>query len=229
MDLLAARGYVVLDVEAALGEPAGARQRLVALSFDDGYADVVEHALPVLEQRGFRATVFVATGLVDGTAEPAWYERPPPLLDWPAIVELDGAGTLRFGAHSVTHRNLTRLDDDAARREIVASKHAIEGKLEREVEAFSYPGGVYGPRERRLAEEAGFRLAVTCEPGLNTAGCDLLALRRTQIEARDSFLDFRARLAGGHDAGLPGRSVYRRARYGARIPARASSPAYRSW
>jgi peptidoglycan/xylan/chitin deacetylase (PgdA/CDA1 family) len=172
--------------------------------------------------------VFVATGLVDGTFRPTWYERSPSLLGWPEISELDRRGMLRFEAHSISHRNLTRLDDGEARLEIVESKRILERELGREVEAFSYPGGVSGEREHALVEDAGYRFAVTCEPGLNPSGARPFALRRTQIDARDTLLDFRAKLGGGHDTALPGRSLYRRARYGGSIPARTSSFAYRS-
>ena len=84
MDLLAAEGYRVVDVvEAARLLTSGERlDSVVALSFDDGYRDVAEHALPVLEQRQFRATVFVATGVADGTATFSWYARQPPVLGW---------------------------------------------------------------------------------------------------------------------------------------------------
>ena len=230
MDVLAAGGFEVIDVAEGAhrlvsGMPIG---RMLALSFDDGYADVVENALPVLEHHGFHASVFVATGLIDGAVLPAWYEQPPPLLGWDEIAELDRVGTLRFEAHSITHRNLTRLDDAEARTEIVECKQRLESRLRREVVAFSYPGGVQGKREQTLAEDAGYRVAVTCEPGTNRPGDDLFALRRTQIDARDSLLDFRAKLGGGHDTGLPGRALYRRARYGPATPERASSLAYRS-
>jgi peptidoglycan/xylan/chitin deacetylase (PgdA/CDA1 family) len=231
MDVLADRGFQAFDiVDAAsrlLADPPAARG-IVGLSFDDGYADVVEHALPALQHHGFRATVFVATGLIDRTAKPDWYERPPPLLRWHEIAELDRLGTLRFEAHSVTHRNLTRLNHEEARHEIVDSKHALERQLGREVEAFSYPGGVLGERERTLVEEAGYRFAVSCEPGINRPGCNRFALSRTQIDARDGLLDFRAKLGGGHDSGLPGRTLYRRARYGAPRLERVSSLTYRS-
>jgi hypothetical protein len=46
------------------------------------------------------------------------------------------------------------------------------------------------------------------------ATTDRFALRRIQIDARDSLLDFRAKLSGGHDRPLPGRAAYRRLRYG---------------
>jgi peptidoglycan/xylan/chitin deacetylase (PgdA/CDA1 family) len=156
---------------------------------------------------------------VDGTASFDWYDEPPPLLSWEQIVALDTAGTLRFEAHSVTHPNLLALDDEDARAEIVGSKVALERRLGREAEAFCYPAGLFSGRERRLVREAGFKLAVSCEPGPNTAATDRFSLRRQQIDARDSVLDFRAKLAGAHDSPLPARALYRRMRYGAAAPA----------
>ncbi len=217
MDYLASQSYRVVDVlEAAeLLDRGELPSKTVGLSFDDGYLDVAEQALPLLAERGFRATVFVSPAVVDGWATFTWYEFQPPLLGWDEIVELDREGTLSFEAHSLTHPNLLTLRDEAAREEIGGSKVALEARLGRPVQAFSYPSGLFGPRERELVAAAGFRVAVSCEPGPNTGATDRLVLRRQQIDARDSLLDFRAKLGGGHDAPLPLRSVYRRRRYGA--------------
>ena len=120
MDYLAAAGYQVLDIVqiADLLEAGELPERAVGLNFDDGYLDVAEHALPVLAQHGFRATVFVATGVTDGRASFGWYEHQPPLLGWEDIAELDGGGTLEFEAHTVTHPNLLAVDDRRAAAEI---------------------------------------------------------------------------------------------------------------
>jgi peptidoglycan/xylan/chitin deacetylase (PgdA/CDA1 family) len=216
MEFLAAAGYSVVDaVEAAGLLVAGdVPAKTVGLNFDDGYLDVLENAGPVLERHGFRATVFVPTGVIDGTAGFSWYERQPPLLSWEQIVELDRAGTFRFEAHSVTHPNLRMLDEETARAEIAGSKLTLEAHLGRPVQAFCYPAGLFGERERRLVAEAGFAIGVSCEPGTNLPGADLLALSRRQVDARDSLLDFRAKVGGGHDEPLPFRNVYRRLRYG---------------
>ena len=96
----------------------------IGLTFDDGYQDVVDHGLPVLVDLGFRATIFVPTGAMDGTHPFSWYERPPPLLDWATIVDLDRDSTIDFGAHTVTHANLLGLDDTAAEREIAGSRRS---------------------------------------------------------------------------------------------------------
>jgi peptidoglycan/xylan/chitin deacetylase (PgdA/CDA1 family) len=213
MDELRALGYRVLDVVGAM-EAVRRREpldRLVALSFDDGYRDVAEHALPVLERHGFRATVFVAPDVVDGSASYTWYDEQPPVLGWGDITALDGR-SLAFEAHTLTHPDLTALDDAAAEREVAGSRAALEERLGRSVRAFCYPAGLYGPRERALVARAGFELATTCEPGANCAATDPFALRRTAIDRHDAPADFRAKLAGGHDRPSLLRAAYRRAR-----------------
>lgn len=216
MDYLSSQSYRVVDVLTALEllESGAESAKTIGLSFDDGYVDVAEQALPILQERGFRATVFVATAVAAGWARFHWYRQQPPVLGWDEIVELDREGTLSFEAHSLTHPNLLELRHEAAREEIVGSKAALETRLRRPVELFAYPSGLFGLRERGLVEAAGFRAAVTCEPGLNTRGTDRFTLRRCQIDARDSLLDFLAKVGGGHDSPLPLRGTYRRRRYG---------------
>jgi peptidoglycan/xylan/chitin deacetylase (PgdA/CDA1 family) len=224
MEFLAAAGYRVVDLMAALEHLDGGAvpPRTVALTFDDGFADIRDHALPVLARLGFRATVFVATGVTDGRRSFAWYAHQPAVLGWDEVVALDHDGTLRFEAHTVSHPNLLALDDAGARAEIVDGRAELEARLGRPVTAFAYPAGLYGERERRLAADAGYRAAVSCEPGVNLPDTDRFALRRRQIDARDGLVDFRAKIGGGHDTPLPLRGTYRRLRYGAR-PTRASS------
>jgi peptidoglycan/xylan/chitin deacetylase (PgdA/CDA1 family) len=219
MQLLSDEGFTAVGVEEAIaalhhGESAAS---LVGLCFDDGFRDVAEHALPVLERHRFRATVFVASGVVDGVARFRWYSEQPPVLQWHEIESLDRAGTLRFGAHTVTHPNLLAVDDEQAIWEIAESKAALESRLDRPVGEFCYPAGLFGDRERRAVVAAGFRLAVSCEPGVNTAATDPFALKRRQIDSRDGLLDFRAKLGGGHDRPLPLRGVYRRVRFGEQL------------
>jgi peptidoglycan/xylan/chitin deacetylase (PgdA/CDA1 family)/predicted ATP-grasp superfamily ATP-dependent carboligase len=215
MDYLHAEGYRVLGVADAFAllEAGKLPPRTIGLSFDDGYRDVADHALLVLAERGFGATAFIVSGAVDGTTSFRWYRRQPRLLSWDEIVQLDKEGPLRFEAHSVTHPNLAILSREAAEAEIRGSKAALEERLGRPADVFCYPGGVFTAREEELVADAGFRLAVSCNPGLNIAGGDRFALRRQPIEPRDNLLDFRAKLAGGHDSPLPLQRLYRRLRY----------------
>jgi peptidoglycan/xylan/chitin deacetylase (PgdA/CDA1 family) len=215
MEWLAAAGLRGVATSGAV------RADVVGINFDDGYRDIAEHALPVLERLGFEATVFVATGVTDGRARFEWYAQQPPLLGWDDIASLDAGGTLRFEAHSVTHRNLLTLDDAQAEQEIVGSKRELEQRLGREVREFCYPAGLFGARERGLVERAGYEAAVSCEPGTNDGGADRFALRRIQVDHRDSLLDFRAKVAGAFDRPPPLRAAWRRRRYG--MPASSRS------
>jgi peptidoglycan/xylan/chitin deacetylase (PgdA/CDA1 family) len=215
MDYLASQGYRVLDVVQAfelLEEGQVVPARTIALSFDDGYRDIAEHALPVLAERGFAAAVFVVTGATDGVTRLPWYRQQPRLLDWDEITSLDGQGVLRFEAHSVTHPNLTLLSVGAAEAEIRDSKRILEERLGRRIEAFCYPRGRFARREEDLVRKAGFRLAVSVNPGLNQPGMNRFALRRHSIERRDSMLDFRVKLEGGHDSFLFLQRTYRKVR-----------------
>jgi peptidoglycan/xylan/chitin deacetylase (PgdA/CDA1 family) len=216
MDYLASEAYRAVDVLTAIdlldsGEPLA---RTVALTFDDGFLDVAEHALPVLSERGFQATVFIAPAVTDGKMSFSWYgERQPPLMTWEDVLELDRDGTLRFEAHSLTHPNLPALGEAEAKEEIAGAKRELENRLGRLVRAFSYPSGLYGVREEKIAADAGYQIALTCEPGVNKRSTNRFALRRRQVDARDSLLDFRAKLGGGHDTSPPLRALYRRLRY----------------
>jgi peptidoglycan/xylan/chitin deacetylase (PgdA/CDA1 family) len=216
MDHLASEGFRVVDLlEALEGLDSGpVAARTIGLTFDDGFADLRDEALPVLAGHGFHATVFVATGITDGRLSFPWYERQPPVLGWDDVLELDRDGTLRFEAHTVSHPNLLSVDDGTAAAEIAGSRSELASRLGRPVSAFAYPAGLFGGRERGLVAAAGYAAAVSCEPGVNLPGTDRFGLHRRQIDRRDSLLDFRAKVGGGHDTPLPLRAAYRRARYG---------------
>ena len=217
MELLAAEGYRVVDLTEAVAllDAGEGPPRTVGLTFDDGFVDVRDEALPILAEHGFRATVFVATGVIDGRRTFPWYrDSQPQVLAWDDVVALDRDGVLRFEAHTVSHPSLLAIEEDEARAEIGNSRAELAARLGRPVTAFAYPAGLYGERERHLVAEAGYAAAVTCEPGVNGRDTDRLALRRRQIDARDRLIDFRAKLGGGHDTPLPFRRVYRRLRYG---------------
>ncbi len=214
MDMLADEGFAVLDLMAAWEglRTGGLPQRALVLNFDDGYLDFAIQAWPVLREYGFPATVFIAPGLVDGTARMSWYDEQPPLLSWEDIAALQREG-VRFEPHTVTHPNLGELDDAAARREIVESKAVVEERLGVTGLAFCYPGGRAGDRERGYVGDAGL-IGVGCEPGMVRAETDPRWLPRIAIGRYDGLRDVRVKAAGGHDRPLPGRELYRTLRYG---------------
>lgn len=206
------RGVAVSEVVRLLDEGRD-DEPVIGLSFDDAYHDVAVHARPVLERHGFRATVYVATGVVDGRARFAWYENQPQLMLWSAIAELDG-GVFEFDPHTITHPNLLTLEEPDVKREIRGSKEELELHLGRATRTLCYPAGLFTAREEQIAAASGFLAAVSCEPGANVRGTNRFALHRIQVDARDSVLDVMAKAAGAHDSPLPFRGSWRRVRYG---------------
>lgn len=94
-------------------------------------------------------------------------------MDWDALRGLARHPLVTLGAHSVHHYNLRRLDADAALGEMVASAATVEAETGLRPRHFAYPYGyeaAVGPREVRLALEAGFASAVTTRHGVLTAG-----------------------------------------------------------
>lgn len=219
MDYLAQIGARVVDAVTALDllYAGQLEPRTVAVTFDDGFQDVLDNAYPVLAEHGFSATVFVATAVISGEATYTWAPPDAAVASWAEIRSLDATGVLRFEPHSRTHPDLTRLGEEEAREEIAGSKLELERQIERETHAFCFPSGFVSPRECTLVRESGLRYGVSCEPGVNTAETDPYLVHRVQVEATDSLRTFTAKVAGSHDRPLLGRGRYRRARYGAAV------------
>lgn len=213
MAALARNRYEILDLaELArrLDRERPLPRNVIALTFDDGYRSVHTVALPELRRRGFPATVFLATGHCGRWNDwPGEGECAPrrPMLTIEEVRALHDAG-VAIGAHSVTHRSLSMLPFEAARREIEDSQRWLEDRLATRVGRFAYP---YGATNRRLREYVAsrFELACTTELRLARSGDDRHALPR--IDA--FYLDGILRLGGLHTHTA---SVYLRLRHALR-------------
>jgi peptidoglycan/xylan/chitin deacetylase (PgdA/CDA1 family) len=120
-----------------------------AITFDDGYQSVYEQAFPILQHYGFSATVFLTVGENGNRAEserlPSMCERS--MLSWHEIKEMQRGG-ITFGAHTLTHPDLTRLSLAELNSQVYDSKAVIEDTLGSDVTCFAYPYGRYDKRCR---------------------------------------------------------------------------------
>ncbi|CAN5205343.1 hypothetical protein BH09ACT13_BH09ACT13_07430 [soil metagenome] len=193
MALLGEYGYVPVSLDAVRdhylhGAELPARAALI--TFDDGYRDNLENALPVLRRHGYPAVVFVPIGFLDD-GRPLPHEEPLRLLGvrnetlgWDELRELE-AGGVRIESHGIGHRPLSELDPAEATREIALSKLRLEERLGREVEAFAFVKGSqadYRPEHASLVQQAGYKLAFTSVSGANGSESDRFRLRRYNIE-----------------------------------------------
>ncbi|MEV0318837.1 polysaccharide deacetylase family protein [Streptomyces sp. NPDC050658] len=175
----------LLDARAR-GEGRG----LVGLTFDDGYADFVDHALPLLHRHDCTATLFVLPGRLAG--ENAWDPLGPrkPLLDADGIRRAAAEGT-EIASHGMTHVDLTRADERLLRAETSGSRAALAELVGREVTGFCYPYGTVDARAVDAVREAGYRYACAISPGPLTG---VHALPRVHIGQQDTALRLHLKL-----------------------------------
>jgi peptidoglycan/xylan/chitin deacetylase (PgdA/CDA1 family) len=175
---LASAGFAAPPYDEVLGLGPSDTPR-VFLTFDDGFRDVLERALPVLQGHGFHAIAFLVAARLGGSSE--WQipsgEVTGPLMDGGQVREWLAAGQA-IGSHTLSHPWLTRISLAQAREEIGASKRKLEDLFGREINHFCYPYGDWTPGIRDLVHEAGYRTACTTQFGVNTPPIQALALRR---------------------------------------------------
>jgi len=128
----------------------GAAAPAVAITLDDGFVNNYDNLFPLLKKYECKATIYLAPQI-------AGIDKLTPSQ----IKEMHESGLVEFGAHTMHHVNLTTLDDESAREEIVQSKEAVETLTGVPCASFSYPFGRYADRHVQMVKAAGFSSAVT--------------------------------------------------------------------
>ncbi len=140
----------------------------VRITFDDGNASDVTHALPALRERGLEATFFVVAGRLGA----------PLFLDAAAVKELADAG-MTIGSHGMRHRAWRGLDDGALREELVDAKAILEDVVGRPVTQAACPFGSYDRRVLRRLRGSGYHHVYTSDRGTTRS--------REFLQARNSI------------------------------------------
>lgn len=155
----------------------------VALTFDDGYDDAFTAALPIMQRYGMRATFYIVNTFVGQ----------PGYMGWEQLAALRDAG-MEIGAHSLSHLNLTTLDQAMANDEISRSKAELGGHLGITVTSFCYPAGFYDASIEALVQAAGYSNATTTR--WDNDYSDSFALPRRRVAGGTSLDGFAAIVAG---------------------------------
>jgi peptidoglycan/xylan/chitin deacetylase (PgdA/CDA1 family) len=201
MFILKLLGYKGLSMSAAMPYLRGEKQgRVAVITFDDGYVDTLEQALPILQKNGFSATCYVIS------------QRTGQYNDWDAAklnvrkalmndeqVRAWHAAGMEVGAHSRTHPRLTGCSDAELQDEISGSKADLEALIGQPVTQFCYPYGDLDERVAAATRQAGYDAATTVQRGRARIGDDAMLLRRVLVSGSTLPHLFLLKLLGNYE------------------------------
>ena len=191
-------GPGVVDLDGALAALAGQHPSgpdPVVITFDDGTADFVEEALPILIRHRVPATLYVATDFVERG-------RPFPgggaSLSWSALADAVSTGLVMVGSHTHTHALLDRLPSGTVDGELDRSIALIGERLGVEARHFAYPKALAGSPAADRAVRARFTSAALAGTRPNPyGGSDPYRLARSPVQVEDGLAFFARKVDGG--------------------------------
>ncbi len=158
---------------------------VVALTFDDGFAGLYQHVLPLLKHYDAFATIYLAPRIAGIT-----------MLDNTQILAMQNTGLVEFGAHTMDHVNLLNIGDEEAIAQIRNSKDAVEQMTNAQCRSFAYPFGRYASRHVKMVREAGFESAVTTKKRI-VATPNLYEIPRLSMNGAANALQFHIQFGTG--------------------------------
>ena len=153
----------------------------IVLTFDDGYSDNYDNALPILKKYKFTATFFIIAGFVD--------DKRPGYMNWDQIEDLAING-MEIGSHSLNHIDLHGKPRSVQTTEVAGSKALIEARIGTPVTSFCYPSGEYDALTISVLRSSGYLAATTEIQGTYQATNDMYQLRRIRVRGSYSVSDF---------------------------------------
>lgn len=173
LDYLQEQGYTTISLRDFLRAKKGLfelPEKPVILTFDDGYASNYTELLPILEERGMKATVFMVTNDIGRDK----------YLSWAQLADMQHRG-IELGSHTANHLPLTEMPLETAREEVKLSKLLMEWNGLDTVYTLSYPNGKYSEELLGMLKEEEYLAAVTGDAGLNDFDTDVYQLQRINI------------------------------------------------
>jgi len=190
-----------------------------AITFDDGYLDFLEQAVPVLSECCLHSTVFVPADKLGKYND--WDSGRAPRRALMDAAQLRGLPSeiVEVGVHGFGHVRMNGLEPEALERETSVARRVLEDGAGRGVTLFAYPYGQlddFDADAERAVRRAGFEAACSTHFGRGSLPSERFRLRRVAVECTDTLEVFRHKLEGAYDW------IAWRARLGARLRAHRS-------
>ena len=147
------------DLYDAVSKNKPVPEKSVVLTFDDGYGDNYDNALPIIKQYKFKATVFMITKEI-GDSKNGYLTKAQ-------LMEMDKNG-MRIECHTVSHPDLDTLSYKRQYEELADSKTALETLLGRSIDFIAYPSGRYNNDTITAAKKIGYKICFKMKGGIAT-------------------------------------------------------------
>ncbi|MGD0035692.1 MAG: polysaccharide deacetylase family protein [Bacteroidota bacterium] len=190
------RGFETIGFEDLLHRQLP--KKPIILTFDDGYEDNYYYLFPLLKKYQMKAVIYIigdrqlrnnAWDIQEGLQEAK-------LLTPNQIMEMLKSGLLEFGAHSMSHPDLTKLSPNEIHKEIGGSKNALETFLSKPVVSFAYPYGSVSEEIKSITAQEGFTFGIAVESGPIHFRNDLMEIHRIYIPSWTSIFNYRIKTCG---------------------------------
>jgi peptidoglycan/xylan/chitin deacetylase (PgdA/CDA1 family) len=201
MWLLKAFGYIGLSMSELLPYLQGEKRgKVVGITFDDGYENVLTNAMPILQRYGFSSTCYAVSGMLGKTN--IWDAH----LGIPQVPLMDSDGLRKWteggqevGSHTFGHLNLLSADDETCREEIAKGKSTLEAAMGTAAAHFCYPYGRYARPHATITADVGFQTATTTRRGRCIVTDSLFELPRVSIDHSTNIFQFWLKIATSYE------------------------------
>ena len=166
---LVTNGFETVDF-SYLENPVKLSKKPIILTFDDGYQDAYTQVFPILKKYNLTATFYLVIGDIGKSGS----------LTKNQILEMQQAG-MKFGSHSLTHPDLTKISRKQAQEQIYGSKKLLEQQIRTEVKDFCYPGGTFNHDIENIVINSGYTTATIIGNEINTEKINPFELKRLDI------------------------------------------------
>ena len=197
-------GWRFVTVSQLAAKPRS--DKTVAITFDDGYRDNLLQALPILKRHDACMTLYLVADRDDAPDWPAQRKAARAGSDLSGearlsddeVREMLASGRVELGAHSMTHADLTKIDDSRRQIELCESKIRLERLFGVPVHSFCYPFGLFTTKDPQLLRDCGYTTAVTTEPGIVSPDQDdPMHWPRVKVSGTEGMFAFRLRMRTG--------------------------------
>jgi peptidoglycan/xylan/chitin deacetylase (PgdA/CDA1 family) len=177
-------------------------QPKILITFDDAFANLLDNALPALEEYRIPAIVFA---VADNLGKmPCWEmsAEHPESNQWivaaEELVSLGKDPLMRIGSHTLTHSDLTKIPTDQIKTELGDSKEQLEELLGCTVEDMALPHGGYNEKVLTMAKEAGYKRVYTLDPKATNFESGSLVVGRFSMSPDVWKIEFMLTCAGAY-------------------------------